>query len=249
MIGAVIIDDDPECVEDLIYLIKKHKYPLEVLATANSGAEGLAVILKHKPQLIFLDVVMPGMTGFEMLELLPQLDFHLIITTSMDKYAVQAIRFSALDFLLKPVKVAELTNAIERLKENEKQNTDRAQVNLLAQTMREPARPLKKIALVIKEGVQLVELENVIYFKSDGNYTTVFLTGGEEILVSKPIGNFEETVHGTSFYRVHNSYLINLDHVSKFIRSDGGYLILDDNTNVPVSRSKKDELLKLLSGI
>lgn len=242
---VLIIDDEKECIEDLEYLIDKHKLPVNVVAKASSGNEGLAAILRHKPQLVFLDVVMPGMSGFEMLELLPELNFQLIITTSKDEYAVQAIRASAIDFLLKPVKASELKDAVERATKQHPA-PDRKQVGLLAETMKGGQATTEKIALVIKEGVQLVKLTDIIYFKSDGNYTTVFMTGGTDMVVSKPIGTFEDMVKGKPFFRVHNSYLINLEHVEKYIRSDGGYVVMDDSTTIPVSRGRKDGFLEVL---
>lgn len=167
MITTIIIDDEQECIDDLMYLIEKNNLPVNVLATANSGQEGLVAILKHKPQLLLLDVVMPGMSGFEMLELLPKIDFHLIITTSVDKYAIQAIRSSALDFLLKPVKAAELSDAIKRSAEK-LEVTSKVQISLLQENLRERSKPIKKIALTVSDGVELVAVEDILYFHSDG---------------------------------------------------------------------------------
>ncbi len=242
---AVIIDDEKECIEDLEYLVKKHDLPLNVVATASSGNEGLAMILKFKPDIVFLDVMMPGMNGFEMLELLPEIRFQLIITTSRDEYAIQAIRSSAIDFLLKPVKAEELKSAVERA-QNQAPLPDRKQIDLLSENIKQHSGISDRIALVIKEGVQLAKLEDIIYFKSDGNYTSVFMTDGKEMVVSKPIGMFEEMVAGASFFRVHNSYIVNMEHVEKFIRSDGGYVVMDNKATVPVSRSRKDKFLEVL---
>jgi len=248
MISAIIIDDEQECIDDLLYLIKKNNLPVNVIATANSGQEGLVAILKHKPQLLLLDVVMPEMSGFEMLELLPKIDFHLIITTSVDKYAIQAIRSSALDFLLKPVKDSELSDAIKRSVEK-LQITSREQVNLLQENLKERNTPIKKIALTVSDGVELVALEDILYFQSDGNYTTVFMKNDRSILVSKPIARFEEVTDTTMFFRVHNSYLVNLNHIVKFVRSDGGYVVLDNGKTISVARNRKDEFLEVLSKI
>lgn len=246
MINTVIVDDQQESIDDLIYLINKHKLPINVLATATSGAEGLAAILKHKPALIFLDVVMPGMSGFEMLELIPKIDFQLIITTSVDKYAIQAIRSSALDFLLKPIKPKELIEAINRCNEQtEKPST--SQINLLKENLTQKNKSISKIALSISDGIELVSLNDILYFESDGNYTTVHMKGDKQIVVSKPIGKFEEITDPQVFYRLHNSYLVNLGHVSKFVRSDGGYVVLDNGKVISVSRNKKDAFLEVLA--
>ncbi len=248
MIKAVIIDDEQACIDDLAYLLNKESLPVEVEATANSGVEGLAAILKHKPQLVFLDVVMPGMSGFEMIELLPKLDFHLIIITSADKYAIQAIRTSALDFLLKPVKPQELKEAVNRSIEK-REVPDKSQLNLLRDSLNEKNRPLRKIALSISEGVELVNIDDIYYFESDGNYTTVVMKNEKSILVSKPIGKFEEMTDAMVFFRVHNSYLVNLQRITKYIRGDGGYIVLENGKTISVSRNKREAFLEMLSKI
>lgn len=248
MYKTIIIDDQPDSIEDLQLLISKYSLPIEVIATATTGAEGLAAILKHKPQLVFTDVVMPGMSGFEMLELLPKIDFGLIITTAFNKYAVQAIRVSALDFLLKPIIVSELKAAIERFQKNF-EIPSKNQIDLLSEHMRERNKPLKKIALTISDGIQLVQLDDILYFESDGNYTSVFLTNASTVLVSKPIGKFEEATTGGNFFRIHNSFLVNLNHIKKYSRSDGGYVVLESGKSLSVSRSKKEELLEALTNI
>lgn len=248
MISTIIIDDEQECIDDLLYLIKKNDLPVNVVATSNSGQDGLVAILKYKPQLVLLDVVMPGMSGFEMLELLPKIDFHLIVTTSVDKYAIQAIRSSALDFLLKPVKATELSDAIKRSAEK-LEITSKDQINLLQENLKQRNTPIKKIALTVSDGVELVTLDDILYFESDGNYTTVFMNNDKSILVSKPIGRFEEVTDSSIFFRVHNSYLVNLNRISKFVRSDGGYIVLDNGKTISVARNRKDEFLEALSRI
>ena len=155
MISAIIIDDQQECIDDLIYLLDKNQLPVKVFATANTGAEGLAAILKHEPDLLFLDIVMPGMSGFEMLELIPKINFQLIITTSNDKFAIQSIRSSALDFLLKPIKLIELKEAIERLLAK-KEIPSKVQIDLLNDILKERNKPIKKIALSVSDGVELI---------------------------------------------------------------------------------------------
>jgi len=248
IISAVIIDDQQEAVEDLQYLIDKENPSVKVIASANSAQEGLVAILKHRPQLVFLDVVMPGMSGFELLELVPEINFHLVITTSFDQYAIQAIRSSAIDFLLKPVKASELKEAIERSRAKPAP-TSKSQVALLEENLKSASQPIKKIALTIADGVQLVNLDDILYFESDGNYTTVFLKDDKSIVVSKAIGKFEEMIDRKDFFRIHNSYLININHVNKFIRSDGGYVVLENGKTITVARSKKDAFMEILGKI
>ncbi len=245
MISCVIVDDEQNAIDDLIYLLKKYQLPVRVVSTATSGKDGLVAILQHKPQLLFLDVVMPGMSGFEMLDLLPELNFQLIITTSVDKYAIQAIRSSALDFLLKPVKASELKQAVARAEEM-KEIPSKTQVHILEDNLKSKNRTIKKIALTLTDGVELVNLDDILYFASDGNYTTVHLPDSKKVLVSKPIGKFEEIVQDTSFFRLHNSFLVNMNKINKFIRTDGGYVILENGENISVARSRKNEFLEWL---
>ena len=248
MISCVIVDDEQYAIDDLLYLLKKYQLPVRVVASATSGKDGLVAILKHRPQLLFLDVVMPGMSGFEMLDLLPEITFQLIITTSVDKYAIQAIRSSALDFLLKPVKASELKQAVSRVEEM-KDTPSKTQVRLLADNLKSKNRTIQKIALPITDGVELVNLDDILYFESDGNYTTVNLQNNKTVLVSKPIGRFEEIVQDSSFFRLHNSFLVNMNKINKFIRSDGGYVVLENGKNISVARSRKDEFLEMLGKV
>lgn len=248
MIRTVIIDDQQECIDDLHYLFKKLSLPLEVVATANTGSEGLAAILKNKPQLVLLDVVMPGMSGFELLELLPEINFHLIITTSEDKFAMQAIRYSALDFLLKPVNEKELKNAIIRV-DDKLALPKKTQIDLLQQSLKQRGQTLKKIAIPVSDGIELINLEDILFFESDGNYSTIHLKNEKNILVSKPIGKFEEMIGDNIFFRVHSSYLVNLNFIKKYSRSDGGYVVLENGKSLSVARNRKEELVEALSNI
>ena len=248
MLNAIIVDDQQEAIDDLKYLIENHNIPVKVVATAISGNEGLAAILKHKPQVLFLDIVMPGMSGFEMLELLPEMNFNLIITTSVDRYAIQAIRASALDFLLKPVRTKELEEAINRCI-SKKESPQKAQLNFLNDTLRERSGSIRRLAISISEGVELVAVDDILYFESDGNYTTVHLKNNKQILVSKAIGKFEEMVEPVVFFRLHNSYLVNLNHIAKFVRSDGGYVVLTNGKTISVARNRKDAFLEALGGL
>lgn len=247
-ITAVIIDDQPQAIEDLLYLMERDELPVKILGTANSGKDGLIAVLKHKPQLVFLDVVMPGMSGFEMLELLPEINFHLIITTSDDQYAIQAIRASALDFLLKPVRPQELKDAVER-SVNKQELPNKNQISMLESTMRERTPPSRKIALSISDGMELVNVDDILYFESDGNYTTVHMKNGRSNVVSKPLGKFEEIIDPAVFYRVHHSFLVNLYQVNKFIRSDGGYIVLENGKTISVARNRREGFLEALSKI
>lgn len=246
MIQAIIIDDQLECIEDLQYLISKHKLPVDVVAVATSAAEGLTLILKHKPNLVFLDIIMPVMNGFEMLNLLPEINFQLIVTTSSDKFAIQALRASAIDFLLKPIIETELIQAISKIKTDNAHPT-LTQISAFNDSLNNQNKLITKIALPISDGVEMVPVDEIIYFQSDGNYTTVHMTNDRKVLVSKQLGKFEDILDSSVFYRIHNSYLVNLNFIRKFIRSDGGYIVLTNDQSLSVARNRREGFLERLT--
>lgn len=246
MIKAVIIDDQQNCIDDLSLLLKTHCPDVSVIASALSGKEGISTLKKHKPQVVFLDVEMQDMTGFEMLQQLSETNFHVVLTTAFDKYAIQAIRFNALDYLLKPVRKIELVEAVTRAA-----NTPTAltlqQIKNLKETSQNIQVPQNKIALTTSEGLEYVKLEEIIYCLAEESYTNVYLTNKTQLLVSKSIGKLDEVIDGNGFYRTHNSSLINLSHVKKFVRTDGGYVVMSNGDTVTVARNRKEEFLELFN--
>jgi two-component system, LytTR family, response regulator len=246
MLSAVIIDDQQNCIDDLSFLLKAECPGVLVLATANSGKDGIAILKKHQPQLVFLDVEMEDMTGFEMLQQLSELNFHVVFTTAFDKYAITAIRFNALDYLLKPVRKKELIDAVAKA-ENTPSPLTMQQVKYLKETTQNIQVPQNKIALTTNEGLEYVKLEEIIYCLAEGSYTTVYLNNNTQLLVSKSIGKLDEVIDGNGFYRIHNSSLVNLSHIKKFVRTDGGYVVMSNGDTVTVARNRKEEFLELFS--
>jgi two-component system LytT family response regulator len=245
MIRATIVDDEPLSCESLAILLERNCPEVKVLDICYSAATALQSIQDHKPDILFLDVEMPHMNGFELLEKLPEINFELIFTTSYDQYAIKAIRFSALDYLLKPVDREELQKAMERTK-RKMHNPLPQQIDILLQKLNQPAIAVAKIAVPTMEGLQLIFVESIICCASDGNYTNLFLKKGQKLTVSRTLKEIEELLEGYPFVRVHHSYIANLNEVEKYIRGEGGYLLMSDGTNIDVSRSRKDALLKKL---
>jgi two-component system LytT family response regulator len=245
MITAIIIDDEPDCCESLSILLKKHCPEVNITGIFYSAEKALPAINELKPQLVFLDIEMPNMNGFAMMEKLPAIDFELIFTTSYDQYAIKAIRFSALDYLLKPIDREELQRAIEKVK-NRMQKPLTQQLEILLQKINQPTTPIQRIALPTMEGLKLVPIDSIISCASEGNYTIFLLKGKQKIVVSRPLKEVEEMLAEHSFLRVHHSYIANMNEIEKFIKTDGGYLIMSDGSSVDVSRSKKEILLKRL---
>ncbi|MEP7263175.1 MAG: LytTR family DNA-binding domain-containing protein [Bacteroidota bacterium] len=246
MITAIIIDDQQQCIDDLSLLLKNYCPEVTLAATALSGKEGINILKKNKPQLVFLDVEMGDMSGFEMLQQIHEANFHIVFTTAFDKYAIQAIRFNALDYLLKPIRKAELTEAVTKAAQTPSPLTLQ-QIKNLKDTTQSIQVPQNKIALTTSEGLEYVKLDEIIYCLAEGSYTTVFLNSNTQLLVSKSIGKLDEVIDGNGFYRIHNSSLVNLSHVKKFVKTDGGYVVMSNGDTVTVARNRKEEFLELFS--
>ncbi|MCC8360209.1 LytR/AlgR family response regulator transcription factor [Salinimicrobium sediminilitoris] len=245
MIRAVIVDDEVSAVKSLQWEINAFCPWIEVCATYLTPLEALKGIDLIKPDCVFLDIEMPQMDGFQLLHSLKFRNFELIFTTAYDNYALQAFKENAVDYLLKPIDSDDLKIAAERVLDRKKNNRLGEQLRNIMQDMRkQPAS--KKIPLSFVDKTIYVSSEDIMYCKSDGNYTEVYMEGGKKEVLSKKIKEVEALIDNPSFYRSHHSFLVNLDCVSEFIKSDGQYLILRDGSNIPVSRSKKAHLLELL---
>lgn len=245
MIRAIIVDDEHYCCDTLETMLHKYCPDVELIAVSHSGEEAIEAIHKHQPDLVFLDIEMPRMNGFDMLQKISNIRFEIIFTTSFDQYALKAIRFSALDYLLKPIDKDDLQAAVQKvIQQTQKPITQ--QLQLLMQKLQQPTNPLNKIALPTLEGLQMVQVESILYCESDSNYTTFFLKGKQKIIVSRTLKEMEELLMDYSFARVHNSYLVNLAEVDKYIKGEGGYLVLNDGSSINVSASRKKLLLAKL---
>ena len=245
MITAIIVDDEPYSCETLVTLLERYCPDVKVLDICYSAASALKSINEQKPQLLFLDIEMPHMNGFEMLEKLPETDFELIFTTSYDQYAIKAIRFSALDYLLKPIDQDDLRKAVQKVTNNSNHASEQ-QIKILLQKLNQPTIAVNKIAIPTMEGLQMIFVESIISCAADRNYTVIMLKNGQKIIASRTLKELEEMLEDYSFIRVHHSYLVNLNEVDKYIKGEGGYLLMSNGTNIDVSRSRKEFLLKKL---
>jgi len=245
MISAIIVDDEPYSCEALSTLLERYCPEIKVLDICYSASDALKSIHEQRPQILFLDIEMPHMNGFEMLEKLPELNFKLIFTTSYDQYAIKAIRFSALDYLLKPVDKDELQKAVKKALDTSDHPLPQ-QLEVLLHKLSHPKVAINKIAIPTIEGLQMVLVENIIRCEADRNYTNLFLKNKDKITASRNLKDLEEMLEDYSFIRVHHSHLVNLNEVEKYIRGEGGYLIMSDKSTVDVSRSRKEILLKKL---
>ena len=244
MINAILIDDEVHCMESLSILLNKFCPEVKVLERCLSAKQGLEATRKLKPDLVFLDVEMPSMSGFEFLEQFNEIPFSVIFTTAYDKYAIKAIRFSALDYLLKPIDPKELVAAVHKVEAHNHPPTSE-QFRMLLDKIQNKENGLTKIAVPIVEGFELVKADDIITCEADNNYTYLHLKNKRKITACRTLKEVEEQLElFPSFIRVHHSYIVNLNEVTKYIRGDGGYLMMSDGSTVDVSRSRKTSLLK-----
>ncbi|MFC5409669.1 LytR/AlgR family response regulator transcription factor [Larkinella bovis] len=244
---AIIVDDEKHCRDVLALLLQRFCPQIQLLASCVDGTEGYQAIEMHHPDLVFLDIEMPGMSGFDMLEACRFTKFDVIFTTAYNEYAIKAIRHNALDYILKPIDKDELVQAVQKA-EQERLTRTSAKVDSFVEYLHRQ-KTGDRIALPTLEGLQIINSEEIYYCESDGGYTRFFLTNGKVILISKTLKEVEEVLEAKGFCRVHHGYLINLRYVQRYIRGDGGEVIMENNKNIPVSRNKKQEFLNLLEKI
>lgn len=242
MLRVVIIDDEPDCVRLLSLQLKLYCPSVQLLGSATDSEEGLQLIQQLQPNLLFLDVEMPVMNGFQLLEKLGTIPFQLVFVTAYDRFAVKAFRYSALDYLLKPIDGKQLQDAVNRAAQ--RQLPAQQQLSMLKKQLhdKEGSQP-DKIALPFQNGVAFTELKNIVYCSSENNYTRFFTTDGQQYLVAKTLGDIQETLEGRHFLRVHRQYVVNLDHIRKYVRGEGNYLVMSNNQQVPVARNQKERLI------
>ena len=218
-----------------------------IVDVAHSAIEGVKAVNTHQPDLVFLDIEMPGGNGFDFLESFSKINFKIIFTTAYNEYALQAIKFSALDYLLKPVSKEDLQIALEKFFNAKQSAVQTEQLQYLKENFANSSAP-KKIAIPESESITFVDTSSIVRCKSEGSYTQIYLKNGQKLLASKPIGDFEELLKDAGFFRIHRSHLINTNEIKKYVKGEGGYIILTDGSEVEVSRRKKQAFLELIGG-
>jgi two-component system LytT family response regulator len=245
MLRSIIIDDEPQSAGILKNDLSQHCPMVEAVSVCHSAKEGIIAIKKEKPDLVFLDIEMPWMNGFEMLEVLGDINFSIIFTTAHDQFAAKAFRTSAVDYLLKPIDAVDLREAVKKAEKRNNQQDGNVNIENLLQNFKQPATQ-QKIALPNKDGYEFAEVSQIIYCQAEGSYTKVFLAGKKHILVSKSLGDIEELLPAALFLRIHHSTVVNINYVTHFVRSDGGYVKLQTGEQLPVSKSKKETVMNKL---
>lgn len=243
MLKCIIVDDELRSRESLSQLLSTFCPDVEVCALCKDVQEGLDAIGFHKPNVVFLDVQMKKETGFDLLAKVTNINFEIIFTTAHSEYAIKAIRFSAIDYLLKPIDIQDLQNAVDNVRKKQNDNIpDRLQQLLL--NLKAGNSENLKLALPTSAGLTFIKIFDILYCKASGNYTEIFMKDGKKHLVSRQLKEYDEMLVEHNFFRIHHSSLINLNYVQDYIKGDGGYVIMSDNTSLDVSRRKKEDFLE-----
>lgn len=242
---AIIIDDEEKGRFSLRQKLTDYCQQIRIVAEAENGKEGIEMIQAHQPKVVFLDIEMPVMNGFEMLVQLPEKKFHIIFTTAYDHYAIKAIKFAAFDYLLKPIDIEELKSTVERLlpveePEQTNERLDTLHKNLLSKPF------LNKIAIPTHEGLLFYDINNIVHLEAQSNYTTIHFSDKTKLMASRTLKEFEEILPEHIFFRTHNSHLINMNYIKRYIRGDGGQVEMTNGANIIVSRSRKEDFLKVI---
>ncbi len=246
-IRAILIDDELNSLQNLQQKLEGFCPDVSIIAASQKPEEGLLLIRQHQPDVVFLDIEMPRMSGFRMLEELGEYDFDIIFTTAYNHYSIDAIRISAFDYLVKPIGIEDLQQAVERLSKSLNRQT-KEKIDILRKSLSDNRSQEDKIAISTSEGIEFIPIKNIIHIESKSNYSKIFLMDNKTVMVTKILKDFEEMLLPYNFYRIHNSHLINLNYIQKYVRSQGGHVQLQDGTLIDISRRKKDEFLKMIGG-
>jgi len=241
MLKAILIDDEPDCIRLLSLQLKEHCPQVQILGQYTSSEDGLQAIRAQNPDVVFLDIEMPEMNGFTLLEQLGDIPFSLIFITAYNEFALKAFRFSALDYLLKPLDTHELQEAVR--KAEKRQRIDQRQLDMLRSQLQGGQHP-QKIAVPYQSGIVFVELKDLVYCEADSNYTKLYLTNGKNYLLSKTLRDVQQVLEERNFLRVHRQYLVNLDHIKMYHKGEAAYLVMQGDINIPVAKNQKERLVQ-----
>jgi len=249
MLRAVIVEDEKRSRETLSGLLKLYCKNLEVVGEAENVRGGLDIIQRKDPDVVFLDIQMPDGSGFKLLEQIKQIKFDVIFTTAYDQFAIKAIRYSALDYLLKPIFPNDLVNAVKKAEKNKQLQKSNENIKVLLENINLPPAESPKIILSTSEKINIVKVDEIIRCESDNYYTMFYFTNGKRLLVSKTLKEQEELLGEHNFIRPHKSHLINVKYIKSYLKSDGGVILMEDGSKIPVSRRKKEYIMEIINNL
>ncbi len=247
MISAIIIDDEEDGRKAVAMAVAKYIPDINIVAICGTASEGIDAVKRYQPQLLFLDIHMPEMSGFEILSNLKPIRFEVIFVSAYDRHALKAIKFSALDYLLKPIDPEELIAAIEKLRKKLTHQPDEMAYLSILHNMQFQNQGIRRIAVPGIHDIRFYEADDIVFLKADGSYTEIYFVNGKKEVISKPLKDFDSLLGLSGFSRIHHSHLINLNHVIKYIKGEGGSVVLTGNHTLDISRRKKEEFLRLMN--
>ena len=246
MVNCVLVDDEQKNLENLKILLEDFCDNARVVALCQNVEEGIEAIRKHKPDIVFLDIQMQRETGFDLLARINPINFEVIFITAHSEYAIKAFKFSAIDYLLKPIDIEELRKAVEKVEKKLNFNIT-GRLEQLVQNMKPALGQNHTIAVPTSDGLAFVKIENIIYCEASSNYTQLYTDDGKKYVVSRTLKEYEELLTDHHFFRIHNSYLINLNSIKKYVRGEGGYVIMQNDVSLDVSKRRKETFLSKFS--
>ncbi len=247
MLRSIIVDDEQKSCENLKILLEDFCTNVEVMQMVNSVTDAIAAIQKHKPDVIFLDIQMQKETGFDLLKRVSEINFEIVFVTAYAEYAIEAFKFSAIDYLLKPIDINDLKAAVEKLGKKTADKLISQKVDLLMQNFKAENPENYRLAISDADGITFVSINEIVYCEGSSNYTNFYLKNGKKFIVAKTLKEYEELLSNYNFFRIHNSHLINLKEVKKYFRGDGGYVQMSNDEKLDVSKRKKESFLKKIS--
>lgn len=239
MLKTIIVDDEHIAIQSLQLILKEYCPDIEIVGTAKSAIEAVKIINQKNPELVFLDIEMPNGSGFDVLEATPERTFDVVFVTAYNHYAIKAIKFSAADYILKPVDIEEIIQTIEKIKQRRKESSAPLDLSTLLLNMKQPSP--RKIAVPTSNGTEFLSIDEILYINADRSYCQIFMTEKRNLVVSKSLSEMEMLLPADVFYRIHKSHTINLTFVKKHLKIDGGIIELTDGTKLYVARGKKDD--------
>ncbi|MBC8488466.1 MAG: response regulator transcription factor [Bacteroidetes bacterium] len=245
MISVVVIDDEPKARETIINILQLSPTKLKIAGQADDVKSGFDVINTQNPDLVLLDINLPDGTGFDLLKKFEKINFKVIFITAHEEYAIIAFKFSALDYILKPVASGELLQSVEKASES----IHKEETELKLSAFLSNLDKIRKIVLKTAESIHIVNVKDIIHCEADGNYTNFYIDNGEKLMVSKTLKDYTEMLEQAGFFRTHQSHLVNLDHISRYEKTEGGHLVMDNKSIVPVSSRKKETLFRLFESM